>query len=208
MKSGRPSLLNRSTLLALVALLGLTVAVTAGSAGASSRSESAVTAKKKCKKGKKSATAAKKKCKKKAPPPAPAPTSTPPTPTPTVRATLTWNTTADLDLIVWAPDGTVAFPDANTIANSQFSPDDLDGNGPESFTDNAFIVGGSANRQFSYGACVSDDDDLDGTVATIQYKRADGSTNTITTVSGDLDDDGDATFVVPPGGFTPTENPC
>ena len=202
--NGRSPLAGRlSILVALIAVLGLTFTVVSGDAVASSGQ--ATIAKKTCKKGKKSAVAAKKKCKKKTAP-APAPTS----PSPTVRATLTWNSAADLDLIVWAPDGTLGFvySSGNAIPSSQFSADDIDGNGPESFTDTAFVPGGSSNRQFTYGVCVADDDGLDGTIATIQYKRADGTSGSITTDNGDLDDPGDGDFVAPSGGYVPTTSPC
>jgi uncharacterized protein YfaP (DUF2135 family) len=191
-------------LFALMALLGLTVVVGAGNAIASSSGDTvAVAAKKKCKKGKKSAVAAKKKkCKKKKTAvPAPA---TPPSPT--VRATLTWNDASDLDLIVWAPDGTHAFvfSDPNPIANSQFSADDLDGLGPETFTDLT-----TPNRQFSYGVCAFSGSS-GSTVATIQYKRADGSTGSVTSTAGDLNGDGDLVYVHVAGGFDPgtQPNPC
>jgi hypothetical protein len=203
MKKGSPSLVNRSMLFALVALLGATVAVGTGSAIASSSGSAvAMTAKKKCKKGKKSAVAAKKKCKKKKTP-VPAP---PTPPSPTVRATLTWNDASDLDLIVWAPDGTHAFvySDPNPIANSQFSADDLDGLGPETFTDLT-----TPNRQFSYGVCAFSDSS-GSTVATIQYKRADGSTGSVTSTAGDLNSAGDLVYVHVAGGFDPgtQPNPC
>lgn len=190
--------------LALAALLGLTIAVVSGAANASATdhagiaSRSAVIAKKKCKKGKKSASVAKKKCKKKVTAPAP----TPPTPGPTLRATATWNSTADLDLIAWAPDGTVGFVYSNSIPNTQFSTDDLDGFGPETFTDLT-----TPNRQFDYGVCVASDG-TPSTTATIQYRRADGTTGQFTSSPGDLQDEGDLFLVQTVGGFNVTSNPC
>jgi hypothetical protein len=65
---------RRWTVIALVALLGLTVAIASSSASASAPGHAR--AAKKCKKGKKSAVAAKKKCKKKKS--APTPVVTPP----------------------------------------------------------------------------------------------------------------------------------
>jgi hypothetical protein len=166
MMNGSPSRLNRSILLALVALLGLTVAL-AGSAVASSKGDVAVAAKKKCKKGKKSAVAAKKKkCKKKTTTPAPAPT-------PKVRATLTWSGNSDLDLLAWDTNGTKGSVEApGAIANTSFSADDTNG-GTETFTD---TIG--STRQFAYGICA--DNVSSSTTWTVTIVSAGGNTQTLT----------------------------
>jgi hypothetical protein len=197
MKKGRPALLNRSALLALVALLGLTVAVGAGGAVASSNGDVAVAAKKKCKKGKKSAVAAKKKkCKKKK--------TTPPATTATTRATLTWNDASDLNLVAWAPGGQFGSILSNPIPSTQFSANDTNGFGPETFTDLT-----TPNRQFSYGVCAGSGVS-DSTVATVNYRRANGTTNTFSSTAGSsLDEPGDLyVIIVNPGGYDPSTNPC
>jgi hypothetical protein len=155
MKKGSPSRVSRSMLFPLVALLGLTVAFGAGTAIASSSGDTvAVAAKKKCKKAKKGAVSAKKKkCKKHALPP----------PAPLTRATISWPAgQGDVDLHAFDASGNQSGfvgPPTNAIVqgipNSTHSPDSTDG-GSESFTDNIFVVGGPANREFSYVICFYD----------------------------------------------------
>jgi hypothetical protein len=169
--------------------------------GPAAAGDGAAAAKKGCKKGKKGADAAKKKkCKKKKKKVVPVPT---PQPSPVVRATLTWDTAADVDLYMWAPDGTQSSVEGNLIPSSQFSADDTDGNGPETFSD---LI--APTRQFSLVACLDDDTGLNGTIATLTYLRANGTTGTVTTGAGALDDDGDWQGVqVNPGGFSPSDDP-
>ena len=151
---GRPA---RLVVIALVALLGL--AVVAGGSASASGSSQAVAAKKKCKKHKRSAGVAKKKkkCKMKRVV----------LPAPLVRGTLTWSggtsggpqpTEVDLHAFDasgnhtgWTnPPGAVV----NGIPNAIHSGDVGGASGTETFTDNIFVVGGTANREFSYVACV------------------------------------------------------
>jgi hypothetical protein len=144
-------------LFALMALLGLTVTVGAGTAIASSSGETvAVAAKKKCKKAKKGAVSAKKKkCKRHA--------VSLPAPAPLTRATISWPAgQGDVDLHAFDASGNQSgFVGAPTnaivqgIPNSTHSPDSTDG-GSESFTDNTFVVRGPANREFSYVLCFYD----------------------------------------------------
>jgi hypothetical protein len=199
---------RRVSLLVLTAILGAALLVEVGSASADQGKSFAVAAKKKCKKKKhRSASTAKKKCKKKKATPVVTPPAPPTPPSPTLRVTLTWDTTADLDLLVWAPDGTLAFvwSSPNPIPGTQFSSDDTSGFGPETMTDLQV-----PNRQFSYGICVADDDGLDGTIGTLQYRRADGTNGSVSTSSGDLDDNGDGIYVAPAGSYNPggDPNPC
>jgi hypothetical protein len=171
-----------------------------GPASAGVDSTALVAKKKGCKKGKKGADAAKKKkCKKKkkAPVPTPAPVVE------TLRATLTWNTLADLDFYAYLPDGTIGSVHSNTLPGSRFSANDTNGNGPETFTDLM-----TPTRQFSYVVCVAEDNDTDGTIATITYRTADGSNLTANSAAGLLDDDHDGGELVPPGGFNPSVSPC
>ena len=153
-------------LLPLVAMLGLAVAVGTGSAIASSSGNAvAVTAKKKCKKGKKSAVAAKKKkCKKKGGTPAPT------TGAPRVRATLTWSGPGDLDLLAWDTNGARGSVKANAITNASFSANATNG-GTETLTDVAVTA-----RQFAYGICA---ENVPGfTNATLTVLTAAGNTHT------------------------------
>ena len=186
----------------LVAAVALTTTAPAAGPGAGAAADGASAAKKGCKKGKKkSAEAAKKKkCKKKkkkAPPPSSA-----------VRATLTWDTVSDVDLVIYAPEGTNSRvgQSPNAIANSSFSADDTNGLGPETFTDLAL----QNNRQFTYMICMDDAMASADTVATLTYRRADGSTNTLPTPAGAIDETGEAVFLQPSGGPVPPEdpNPC
>jgi hypothetical protein len=138
--------------IALASLLALTLALTAGPAGAA-KSGRAVEAKK-CKKAKKGAASAKKrKCKKKRHVVA--------IPGPLVRATITWPS-GEVDLHAFDAGGNrsgIAFPCSSNpcpmaegIPNAVHSPDANNG-GSESFTDNVFVQGGAANREFAYAVC-------------------------------------------------------
>lgn len=138
--------------LASCALLALTAGATAAMAGTDG--PTAVAAKKKCKKAKKSATAANKKCKskKKFGGTTTGPVVTLPGPTtdttPTSPATLTWDTTANLDLYVWESNGNGGFGGAG-ILNASYGGNDTDGFGPETFTD----LISPHTRKFTYGIC-------------------------------------------------------
>lgn len=145
--------------------LVLSLVVTASAPASLQSGQLAGTAKKGCKKGKKGAAASKKgKCKKKKKVTIPI--------SPTVRATLTWPTAANLDLYAYAPDGvsgSAAF--GNSIPSTQFSADDTNGIGPETFTDLL-----APTRQFSYAICDEADNGAAGTTVTFTARRADGTT--------------------------------
>ena len=188
----------------LVAAVALTTTAPAAGPSSGAAADGASAAKKGCKKGKKkSAEAAKKKkCKKKKKKkPAPPPSSA-------VRATLTWDTVSDIDLVIYAPEGTNSRvgQSPNAIANSSFSADDTNGLGPETFTDLAL----QSNRQFTYMICMDDAMASADTVATLTYRRADGSTNTLPTPAGAIDETGEAVFLQPSGGPVPpaVPDPC
>ncbi len=140
----------RWLVVAMVVVLGLTLTVSVTGAGAA-RDARAVVAKKKCKKAKKHAVSAKKKrCKHRLT-----------IPGPIVRATISWPA-GEVDLHAFDSSGNrsgIAFPCnsnpcpiAEGIPNATHSPDLNDG-GTESFTDNIFVQGGSANREFAYAVC-------------------------------------------------------
>jgi len=144
---------SRWVVIALVALLGLAV-MAAGSAPASGSSH-AVVAKKKCKKHKRAAGVAKKKCKKKK--------IVLPAPAPLVRGTLTWSggtSASEVDLHAFDASGNhtgwvnSTSGVVNGIPNAVHSGDVGGASGTERFTDNIFVIGGPANREFSYVACV------------------------------------------------------
>jgi hypothetical protein len=140
-----------ATLLITASLLVGTVAASAGAAGGGDAR--AVVAKKKCKKKKKGVRSAKKKkCKKK---------HVLTIPGPIVRATITWPA-GEVDLHAFDSSGNrsgIAFPCSSSpcaitegIPNATHSPDSGNG-GSENFTDNIFVKGGSANREFAYAVC-------------------------------------------------------
>jgi hypothetical protein len=141
----------RWLVIALVAVLGLTLSVSVAGAGATG-SRGAVVAKKKCKKKKGVRSAKKKKCKKK---------HVLSIPGPLVRATITWPS-GEVDLHAFDSAGNrsgIAFPCPSNpcaitegIPNGTHSPDSNNG-GSETFTDNIFVKGGSANREFAYLIC-------------------------------------------------------
>jgi hypothetical protein len=142
----------RWLVVALVATLGLTLSVSVAGAGATG-SRGAVAAKKKCKKAKKGAAIAKKKkCKKK---------HVLSIPGPIVRATITWPS-GEVDLHAFDAAGnrsgivpgcsTTNCPIVEGIPNATHSADANNG-GSETFTDNIFVKGGQANREFAYAVC-------------------------------------------------------
>jgi hypothetical protein len=122
------------------------------SAAAASNGAPTATIAKKCKKKSHSAgEAKKKKCKKSGSGSPATPVAPPQPPHPQVRATLTWDTGADIDL--WAFDaagnlGKASYPEG--IANTTWSGDEING-GPETFTDNIFTV--PSGRAFSFAVC-------------------------------------------------------
>ncbi len=149
-----------ATLLIAATVLVGTISASAGAANDSR----AVVAKKKCKKKKKKKkgiTAAtkkkKKKCKHKLS-----------IPGPIVRATISWPG-GEVDLHAFDLSGNrsgIAFPCpaspcamSEGIPNAVHSPDANNG-GSESFTDNIFVQGGSANREFAYAVCFYDNADV------------------------------------------------
>ncbi len=137
------------TLAILVIAASLLVGTVAANAGAA-RDARAVAAKKKCKKKKGFRTAKKRKCKHRLT-----------IPGPIVRATITWPS-GEVDLHAFDTAGNrsgIAVPcSANPCAmfegipNGTHSPDANNG-GSETFTDNIFVPGGAANREFAYAIC-------------------------------------------------------
>jgi hypothetical protein len=138
---------------ALVAVLGLTVVAGATVATASGPGH-AVAAKKKCKKKKGVSSAKKKKCKKKVH------NVVLPAPAPLVRATLSWTANDEVDLHAFDSSGNHAgwndgLPGVeNNIPNAHHNGDAGPGGPSESFTDDIYVLGGPANRQFVYVACL------------------------------------------------------
>ena len=141
------------TLAILLLTASLLVGSVASSAGAARGGDTrAVVAKKKCKKKKKQGvtSAKKKKCKHKLT-----------IPGPIVRATISWPA-GEVDLHAFDSAGNrsgIAFPCSSNpcpmaegIPNGVHSPDSNNG-GTETFTDNIFVKGGSANREFAYAIC-------------------------------------------------------
>ena len=86
---------------------------------------------------------------------------------------------------MWDPagnrDGGLA---VGAIEGTTLGPDSQ-GAGPEIFTDTL----NPSTRDFTFGACMSNDDGTDDTVATLVYRAADGSTRTVTSLVGQLADD-------------------
>jgi hypothetical protein len=197
--------MRRWSVLALVAVLGLAVTLVVTSASSASSGQ-AVAAKKKCKKGKKSAEAAKKhKCRKKKarPPQTQTQPAVPAAPGPLVRATLTWTASDDVDLHAFDSSGNQAgYGESNevenTIPSSTFSGD-VQTAGSESFTDDIFVVGGSANREFGYVACLWDDDAQTDYTASFTGVTRDGTT-VARSLAGTPSDGPDAYAITLPGG--------
>jgi hypothetical protein len=144
-RSGRA--LALAALLIAASLLVGTLAANAGAAG-----NARAVAAKKCKKKKRSAgVAKKKKCKKK---------HVLAIPGPLVRGTITWPS-GQVDLHAFDASGNrsgIVFPCNLTVCsmtegipNGTHSPDVA--GGTESFTDNIFVQGGPANREFAYAVC-------------------------------------------------------
>jgi hypothetical protein len=138
---------------ALIALVALTVSLGAGAASAGPGH--AVTAKKKCKKAKKGAVSAKKKrCKhkKQAPVVAPPATTTPAPPSgPTTRASITWDTSDEVDLHVFDASGNHDYYNGSTstIPDAVDHDQSVDG-GPETFVDSR----SPSTRTFTFYVCL------------------------------------------------------
>lgn len=192
---------RRTGLLALLATLALAIGViegpAVGAAGGSTSDGSTATAStlKKClKKAKKKATKkkrkrAKRRCRKKYNQGGGgAGTSS------LVRATLTWDSNPpggggniDLDLWVFDSNGNWARAAGNTIANSNFSANDVDAPGRETFTD--LIYRKPGGRDFSFGVCYQDGGSQQ-TIYQLDYVTADGVHHN---VSGSYGSDGIST---------------
>ena len=170
---------GQRTALVLAAALTLALVLSLGSVAESSSGGPQAVAAKKCKKkGKKSAVAAKKKkCKKKKVVTIPS--------GPTLRATLTWNTTADLDLNVWDVNGTGGFG-AIGIPSSQFQAD-TDGFGPETFTD----LLSPSSRNFTVGFCAAAVDSPTNLTLTVTSQGGATLVFTEDDFNGPLIDDGE-----------------
>ena len=150
------------TLAILLLTASLLVGSVAASAGAASGGHNrAVVAKKKCKKKKKGVrTAKKRKCKHKVS-----------IPGPIVRATMTWSS-GQVDLHAFDASGArsgITLPCSDAICpitegipNATHSPDVAGGS--ETFTDNIFVRGGKANREFGYAVCFYDNASVSFTV--------------------------------------------
>jgi hypothetical protein len=179
------------TLAILLVAASLLVGSVAASAGAAGNTR-AVTAKKKCKKAKKGAVSAKKKkkCKK---------VHHLALPAPLVRGTISFPS-GNVDLNAYDASGnhsgfaqscpTVPCDVINGIPNTSHSADAFNG-GTETFTDNIFVVGGPANREFSYVLCFYTDASVTFTGVT-----RDGQPQTIPIT----DSAGFADTLTPPGG--------
>ena len=193
------------TLVAAIALVTALVAAGPGSASVGGDGPSADVAKKKCKKKK-----GKKKCKKKKKPAAP------PAPllTTKVRATLTWNSTADMDLHIWSPSGGHNGYNTGTglydagIPNSIGPVDDTNGFGPETFTDGQWYepppatTSPLANRQFSFTICQNSNT---ATLATLVFVDRTGLSQTR---QYQLNAAGTGVHIIPTGALTPPNPWC
>jgi len=194
----------RWAVVALVASLGLAV-LAGGSNAVASGDDQAISAKKKCKKGKKSAvTAKKKKCKKgqqlqQVVLPAPAPL---------VRATLSWSANNEVDLHAYDANGNHdgwSQPNSSgtvlqNIPNAHHSGD-FGGatGGTETFTDDIFVVGGPSNREFSYIACLFEFASGANYTATFTGVSRNGTSTTLQ-LQGTPGDGRDADVITVPGG--------
>jgi hypothetical protein len=145
---------RRWVLVALIALLGLAVTAVGSSSAASGAGRDAVAAKKKCKKKRSAGVAKKKKCKK---------VRHVVLPAPLVRATLAWSAGSEVDLHAYDASGNhsgfvATGPTTGSVVqgipNALHSGDVGPGGPRETFTDNIFVAGGTANREFSYIACL------------------------------------------------------
>jgi hypothetical protein len=165
--------------LVLLAVAALAAgSLTLGAKSASAAGDATVAKKKKCAPGF-TRTRVSKKNKKKKCRPAPGP-----------RATLTWNngtgTPTDLDLSVWDAFGNRNGGIAAGGIPAATGPDDNQAFGPEIFAD----LRKPATRNFTIGVCMSNDNGTDDTVATLVFRPPNGSTQTVTSASGALADDG------------------
>jgi hypothetical protein len=160
-----------------IALLGLTLALVTVSAGHATAGH-AVAAKKKCKKGKKSAAVAKKKkCKKKKKPSVAPPVATPPAPKPPiVRMEATWSGDADIDIHAWSSGLHVGWDEINgyELGIPGFTHEHPDSGGSERISDSA----NPSTRGLTFGVCNYEDETGGTTEVSIRAVYADGSVDT------------------------------
>jgi hypothetical protein len=196
-----------ATALTIFAALALLVSLFAVPAASGAGHATAAVAKKKCKKGfKKVKVKGKTKCKKKKTAPVVVAL-----PGPLVRATLNWNNPFDVDLHAYDPSGNhsgwVGGGVVQGIPNATHSPD-ADGvttGKTESFTDNIFLQGGTANREFTYIACFYDNAQTGSFVGV----ASNGQSTTIPINTGAISPGSGQEIVYQvPGGPAPPSNPC
>jgi hypothetical protein len=193
------------TVLTIFAALALLVSLFAVPVASGAGGATAVIAKKKCKKGfKKVKVKGKVKCKKKKAPVVVA------LPGPLVRATLTWNASFEVDLHAYDSSGNhsgwVDVPTPGVvqgIPNATHSPD---ANGTttgktESFTDNIFLQGGTANREFTYVACFYDNAQTGSFVGVASNGQS--TTIPVNTAANSV-----IVYQVPGGPAPPSSSPC
>lgn len=185
--------------LALLPILVLAACVAMTPVASAEGGTASVAKKKKCKKGFK---LKKGKCKKKKAAPVPVPL---PPPGPVVRMSLSWTQDSDVDLHAYDAAGNHSGWDPTGIR--QGIPDSLHGGdsvgagGSESFTDNVFVRGGLANREFAYVVCFY------GAATSVSYTAVNtagiSQSGTIAGVAGDA-----FTLTIPSGPPAPSVNPC
>jgi putative hemolysin len=201
-------LARRSSILALVALLGLAVTFATTSAS-SATSGHAVAAKKHCKKkkGKKSATAAKKKkCKKKH---AAVPPAAPLTRSAGTIASITWDTADQVDMHVFDASGNEDYynKELSTIPDA-VENDQEDPGTPETFED----LQSPSTRTFTYYVCLynyADIDQLTGPVHVIADITDPGGTHrSIPITLNGIDDEAFVAVSPSTGTAFPASNFC
>jgi hypothetical protein len=199
-----------ATALTIFAALALLVSLFAVPAASGAGHATAAVAKKKCKKGfKKVKVKGKTKCKKKKSPVVVV------LPGPLVRGTINWNAADEVDLHAYDSSGNhsgwVEVPTPGVvqgIPNATHSPD---ANGTttgktESFTDNIFLQGGTANREFTYVACFYDAANTGSFIGV----ASNGQSTTIPVTTGAISPGSYQAiiFQVPGGPAPPSSSPC
>lgn len=93
-----------------------------------------------------------------------------------MRATMSWDSTADIDLYTWDDDGNLAyFSHLTDIPDAQLLEDVIPGFGPEEFVEFA-----DYGRHYTFGVCMYGNPDDQPTTVTVTLTDLDGTQQTFT----------------------------
>lgn len=136
-------------------------------------------------------------------PPAPPPPP-PPAPGPMTRASIAWDTDADVDLHIWDEQGNHAyFGELDAIPGSRLVFDVIPGFGPEEFVEDV-----DPGRTYTYGLCLYSGGSSDGADVTLTATDPGGATRTFDRTLAGTKDAALVTTSPAGGAFVPEPGWC